>query len=481
MDMIERLEAMVRAGESAKAARAIRAVSGKSVARKDLARLAQIANRLGLASLSLRWLHPVVRSDSPAIARPSGAEKLEYAAALRLHGLFREAIALLNEIDPAQMPLVHLRKASCLISQWKYDEAIPSLKNFLSGSDPKDYSQVIAKVNLAASLLFENLDGEAADLLERLVAETKEAGHHLLHGNSLELTAQLRIRRGQFAQAQEALSAAAPFLAGHGRYALYLRKWAAIADSLKAGEVRPELLKVRAEAVSEREWETQRECDLYIGMLSRDHALINHVYIGTPFVSYRKRVRRLAPGFLPAENLFWTSEPGRLPAKVFDVVAGEGLDQGRLPHRALIYLASDFYRPVTLGGAFAELFPGENYSQEGHTDRVHQAIRKLRAWFAAEGHDIGISVSRGFYRLEFAPEVGLLVPRDKPALESEPVRWHKFARQWGRARFRKRDLMERLGCSNASAKRLLKWAVEAGEARVSGLNRGRSYTISKAS
>lgn len=479
---IEQLETLVRSGELARVARALRDTNTKNIARADLARYAQLANRVGQARFTLRVLHPIVRSDNPAITKPTDAEKLEYAAALRLNGIFREAITLLGEIDRVKTPIVHLRTASCLMSQWKYAEAIPWLRTFIELSDKNDYQHVIARVNLAAALVCEYQDEEAWHFLTDLVRDTRKAGQNLLCGNSLELMAQLLIRKSRYDKAEQVLDEASALFTGNTRYELYLRKWHAVARSQKAGKVHADLIICRAEAANQMEWETVRDCDLYIAAIGRDIALLNQVYVGTPFDSYRKRVQNLAGSdFTPPKYLVWKTHSDSTPKRIFDVIEGRasdsenGLDRGRLMHKTLIHLASDFYRPITLGSAFAELFPGENYAQEGRAERVHQSIRRLRVWFEEQNIPVDVLHSHGNYRLSFSQEIGILVPTEAPELTVEAVSWKKLKARLPSKSFSKRDIMAALDCSNASAKRLIKWAVDSGQVQVLGSGPQRKY------
>lgn len=473
---IEQLEHLVRSGDLGRVARILRETNSKSIPRADLGRYAQLANRVGQAQFTLRLLHPIVRSDSPAVVKPTDQEKLEYAAALRLKGVFREAVELLEEIDSSRMPIVHLRIASCLMSQWKYAEAIPFLRAHIASVDPKEYSHVIARVNLAASLVCEEQDEEALELLTVLVIDTKAAGHNLLCGNSLELMAQILIRKNQFERAEKTLHEAAGLFSGNARYELYLRKWHSVSRSLKSGRVDQSLHKCRAEASQQMEWETVRDCDLYIGTLNGDHSLLNHLYVGTPFAPYRKRILSLTRGdYHPAGKIYWTQSPGAIPLRFFDVLDGEGLDRGRLMHRTLLHLTSDFYRPATLYSAFAELFPDESCIQQGRLERVHQSICRLRDWFNERDLPIRIDHHKGHYRLGFAPDMGLLVHAEKIDLTNPNVKWLQLNAQLKRPRFNKRDVMSALDCSSATAKRLITWALECGKIKPIGNSTQRKY------
>jgi hypothetical protein len=248
--------------------------------------------------------------------------------------------------------------------------------------------------------------------------------------------------------------------------------------------VHPDLIKCRAEAEREMEWETARECDFYIGFLARDPSLLSQVYFGTPYTSYRKKVRNLAGNlFSPGEQFIWNQHPHESVTEVFDIVSGKVasparvMERGRLMHRLMIHLASDFYRPQSVGSLFSELFPGEHFAQQGSNDRVFQLVRRLRIWFKKAELAIEVVENRGQYRLLAAPGIGIYVPQSIPKLTSEDVSWNKLSRNLQSRSFSKTEVMNLLDCSNATAKRLLRWATTTGHAEAFGESTQRRYRL----
>ncbi len=478
-------EALIQAGDFSAVAKTLRTMNMKQIPRTQLARYAHIANRAHQGIVAHRILQPVVRPEGKILLPPSDAEKLEYAEALRLMGVISEAVKVLSEINFSSMPIVDLRTAFCLMTQWQYAEAMPYLQRYIQNADPKEYSYTIAKVNLAACFVAEREDDDGLKLLELLIADTKSAGHNLLHGNCLGLAAQIFIRQGRFDQADQTLDEALrSFSDQRMKFSLYLRKWRAISRSLRMKSVHPDLYECRNLALREKDWETQRDCDLYIGFLRGDEELIHHVYFGTPYDSYRKRIVDLVgENFNPPPTYIWDPLKDGHTGGILDVLDGRmdgsnvSLETGQLMHRLLLLLCSDFYRPLSIGTAFSELFSHEQYSQQGSSNRIPQIVKRLRDWFKQNDGLFSIQEDKGSYRLHVNAPVGIRVQLESPELSLQLVTWKKVSTQVQDETFSRREVIQALNCSQASANRLLRWALKSGQAQAIGAGRQRKYRM----
>jgi len=479
-----KLEELVRAGDFASVKKILHDTNSRKIHREHLGHYANIANRVDQPRFAHRILQNIVRANKPTKNPASENEKIEYAEALRLMGLNEEAKKILNEIDPSQYPIVHLRMAFCFIVKWKYAEAIPCLENYIHLTDPKNYMHLVARVNLAAALINQRRYEDALSLLLQLEKETKIGQHRLLNANCLELMSQVFIRQNLFEHADRTLEEATKLMGDSpSRFSLYLKKWKAISQGQQTNSVPRELLECRQIASQNMDWETVRDCDLYVAYLSKDQALLNQVYFGTPYGVYRKKIIDLLDGKMQVPATYiWSSKGSEPPAEVFDLVAGRNtvsevqLEIGHLTHRLLILLCSDFYRPLSICSAFSELFPEENFSQTGSANRVIQIVKRLRIWASKNGNPFTIEEQDGYYRLKMAANQGVLVPQEMPALSLQSVTWKMISsRLQLTTLFSKQDVVKNLECSKASAERILRWAVENGQVNVIGDGPQRKY------
>jgi hypothetical protein len=478
---LDQLEGLVRAGKFQQVAGIIEGLNAKKIPRGDAARLANLANRAEQSRFALRVLYPIVRSEQEAIVA-NDRERIEYADALRRTGLLNEALELLATVDASTTPSAHLTAAICLFNKWQYAEAMPHLRRLVAVTQPEDYLNVIARVNLAAACVHEEFDDEALELLEGICSQTRAAGQTLLLGNSLELMAQVFIRRKDWAGAGRVLhDAESIFAKDSGKYLSWVLKWRAVATSLKSGAVTAELLDCRERAIVHGHFEIHRDCDLFIGAIREDFQLLHKVYFGTSNLAFRKRIARFAPGLKAPESYLWLPSGGE-PEEIFDLLAGsvaEGpaLKRAGLLHQLMILLCSDFYRPTSIGAVFNTLFASERYGQQGSANRVSQLVRRLRRW--CESNELGLTIveQHGKYRLQASPATAVRVPAQMPDSSRQAVVWSQVKSQIPPRMFTRSELEEISHFSSTNTKRLLRWALDTGEVETVGSGSAIRYRL----
>lgn len=469
----EELELLIRAGNFASVTKALKELNTKKIPRAELAIYANLANRVNFTRFTLRILSPIVRGEEGLLNPAADVEKSEYADALRRNGLIEEAMQIFSEVDSRKHPIVLLRMAFCNFMQWKYTAAIPLLENYLRAVSHEDYARRIATINLAAALVTEGGNEVALGLLNPLRDETRNANNKLLHTNCLELMTQVYVRQGDWQKVAETLVDASRAATDDNTiYSRYIKKWRAIAHSLKVKQVHSELYGCREDALRNQEWETVRECDLFIGFISQDRRLLENVYYGTPFPSYRKRILELVGDFelAAAGEYLWSlgTEKSPYTGPILDLAkggldgGGPSLEAGQLSHRLLILLCRDFYRPVSQGSAFSNLYPGEHFMQQGSTNRVCQVVRGLRSWLKKVAPDVSLETVNGSYRLQGDGAFNIRVPSELLSLSARELEWNTVRLAIKKDIFSKRDVMQAQNCSDSAAKRLLRWAVEVG-------------------
>jgi hypothetical protein len=467
------LEALIRSGNLAEAKRQFATISKtiKSLERKEKLKYANFARRLGLVGWALKILNPIVRPANRFAEPASVEEQIEYAACLRTEGAPREALAILKTVDLQKFPAANFQIASCLISEWRYDDAIPFLKAYVSESQAPTYSVLVGKVNLLAAMIYESRHKEASELLGQLNGELDTAQHGLLHRNVLELAAQLAVAKGDGSMALVYLQEAST-LAKHAPesvYALHIAKWTAVAHSLLSHEGLEELIEVRARGITIRHWETVRDCDFYIARVRNDREMLIHLYFGTPFASFRRKIiETLGPTEQIPQSYVWAGGGG-IQTRVFDLRSaamtegGVGLEAGKVLHRFLVQMCSDFYRPTQLLSIFSSIFPGE-YFTLGAPNRIHQVIRRFRIWSEQNQVPLAIEKNRDGYNLRFTGRFAILMSKEALALDERELTLTKLHASFVDGSFSARQAMEVLGVSQPTVHRLMTWAIENGKA-----------------
>jgi tetratricopeptide (TPR) repeat protein len=466
--LLKQIDRMIRKGASAQAAQALKEIRLNRLSRQDRLSVAQLARRSGLSGLAVTILNPVVRVDGRSTSGTE-PERLEYAVALALVGAEAEALAILEKIDATRAPEALLYRCFALFPQWRYLEAIEPLRRFLPVA-PTEYQRLVGQVNLAAALIFANRYAEASDVLGPARENAENSESWLLLSNLLELSAQVDLNARRFAEAAEELEMAARLMKGVASAdALYIEKWQLILALKKNG---PEsdtvrmLLEFRQRAERAESWETVRDCDFYLSQGLRDRALYIRLYHGTPYAEYRRKMaEEFKPDFEVPESSEWELGGGGA-SRTLDLRTGRedpgtaSLKPGQLPHRLVECLASDSYRPFRTAELFARLFPDQYFHPESSVARVHQSVKRLRAWFDAQGVPLTIEEKGGHYRLVAQEPYSIRTYLASGPRASEEVQLGSLRKEFEDREFSAREAAAALGISKRSATRALKWGVE---------------------
>lgn len=488
---IEQISHWIQIGQAERARIRLQEVlSCHDVPRGHVAAVANGCRRSGLLDFSLRLLTPIIRPKVRQLVAPSPEETAEYALALLPLGARREAVRLLEDLPQSENPDTIVYRAFCQISLWNYGQAKDLLVAYLAKADPTAYLSVVAKVNLLACDVslqeFEGFENRILVLAEQLAGQ----GYNLLWFNVQELFAQFLVKTGRY---QEAITNLEELVSRKvsvtPNFALFARKWQAVArlylarpEDRKLGE----LINVRDEAEKLEHWETVRDCDFYRSLLEPDQELLLRVYFGTASPHYRKLIQKMVgQGMIPQS---WDWRVGNSP-RCFDLILGREvhdenirLREGQAVYRTLVCLLADRYRPITVAGVFAEVYPDEYYNHETSPTRVHQAIRKLRDWLQESKIPVGIHLSKDGYRLNIEGEYafrlssGLVTGGDR----SEDIFVHQLRRAFENRPFSNSDCQKLTGLSAPHVGRQIKQAMDLGFVERIGQGRSTLYVLKSA-
>ena len=314
----------------------------------------------------------------PGREKPQPSEMAEYGALLWRVGAVSEALSVLENVDSKEAPDALLYQAFCYFSQWEYAEALPILEMYLRAPISR-YSAMVGCVNICAGLVGTRRYAAARDLLNSNLELTKHGEYWRLHSNCLELSAQVHIHQGEFAKARLDLERASQLLNDQRMTdQLYIKKWQAILTAYESKDVN-DLISFSEEAKRREDWESVREADLFLLKFRFDEEIFDRLIFGTPFVPYRERAM-LELSKKPARASYILGEAN---APTLDIATGEiqgcsvELKPGTIVHRVLEALLRDLYRPVSMGGFFSSLFPGEHFDPYSSPNRLHQQVVSL--------------------------------------------------------------------------------------------------------
>lgn len=379
---------------------------------KDLAKLSSnvrtkmfnLLRRSGWISEALDLNQPFIRGEISEILAPTADEKIEYAAALVNMGLEIEALSLLNNIRKSIYPMAAFIQATAYIRSWNYNEAQIHLEHFLSIMPESNYYYRVAELNLAACYLANQNFDLAEKYLLHLAEKFKTEKLFLLYSNALEELSQVYIHKNQFEKAEHIIHLAeANEQDKKSVYSLLVQKWKFVLKLLKSNENKKnnifdlgsnENIYIYNDIIKQsfrlRQFEIIRDLQLQIAKIFSNHNLLLRLYCGTPYLSYKEKIKSLldldnlthTPEFYfkagPIyNNYFQVSDNYKLNKDSVTPVICESQDKYKI-HRALNIIMSDFYSPWDPPRLFQKLFPDRWYDRKSAINVLYQTVFHLR-------------------------------------------------------------------------------------------------------
>ncbi|MGE4131044.1 MAG: hypothetical protein AB7F86_05365 [Bdellovibrionales bacterium] len=363
-----------------------------TVPRPLLAEFARLFRRSNLWEQSLNVLKPIVYPKVKGGDSATPSERVEYVMALRRAGAFQEGFRILKHASLKENVRADLARAQLHMVQWDYEWALPLLTSVITRLDPTDYETQVARVNRLACMSFvgdAHFGNEYADL-QRLL---RESSSFLLLANVEEIAAHRLISDGDFDDAFARLKSAARLIQDDGGpYIGLIEKWMNIGKAVKKKSVK-DLLDYRAFALKRADWETLRHLDFFVTRLQPDSIWADRVYYGTPYASFRAKLE----GLRSFSDTGWIchSETSSLE---FDPWF-PGRDEGEYLHRLLVLLLNDWYRPLSMGGLFDGLYPGEHFDLGHSALRIRQHLLRLKKWLGKYQVPLRLFQAQGQYGL----------------------------------------------------------------------------------
>lgn len=441
--------------------------------------LARIANRNHSYVLALRILHPLIREDREKMAE-AGSEALNiYATSLMWIGALEESQECLHRIKGSTDAL--LTEAFVYFAQWDYIKSIPPLLKYINSSQTSPYQKLVGRINLlAAYIAFGDLK-LAKDVFEPLIQELQSnPNYKLLHGNCLELRAQIAILDTDYKSALNFLGDSEKSLSDQpGRYLLYVNKWKAVCNlalSPQDSIAKESLLKVKDEALLLKNWETIRDCDFHLARLSENHDLLQRILLGTPYQGYHDRVQSLfGVSMSQSRRLeFCPSEPSTSPIRT-------GLDLNKISENAFLnstswplirLMTKDIYRPPRMGVVFNGIYGREYFDPFTSPQRVRNSIFRFNEWAEQNSCEFKIKIHDGDFKLVGAPGLSILTTQRERPLDSWQAALMFFKQQNESRSFSSSDLAKILGITQRSAVSILQKGL--GSNKIQKIGKGRN-------
>jgi tetratricopeptide (TPR) repeat protein len=475
--LIDEVDALLRRGSASEARAQVQKVAPLARTRAQIVELSTLSRRAGIPKLGLRLLANRVKPNGQLNPLATPPEIAEYAACLHRLGASGEAEMLLGPLSDRDVPPLFFHRALTAMARWDYVAAAEFLERYLERRDLTGYERAVAWVNRLAALVYLESFEEAERVFPEVLAATPEASCRLLRANLFEIAAQGKIAAGNLEAAAELLNSAEGLLDDKASvYAFFVRKWRAVVEARMSGNPRV-LGEVAGEARALAHFESVRDITFHQAVVAGKPAKLLPLIFGTPHPALRDRYvrawRELGGEELPREHIRVLGTGGPLS----EPGIGNRLKAGQVPHRLLIALNRDYYRPLRLAELHAELFPEAAFHLQASATRVHQACRRLRRILP----ELRISSGPHGFQLQAPPGHRLRLRKalEEDRLTSSQLLVRRWVREMATDTFRATDFATRYDLEPRTAQRYLRLACEMKLLQASGGRRHRFFQTTR--
>ncbi len=447
-----KIDDFIKSAQISNATEEFSKINARTLTRAELTPYANLARRLGKSNEAIRVLRQFVRPKAKVPMEATSEEKLEYAMALIKLGALNEGIKLVETVDGKQFPDRYLFASFAHISEWQYQEASVLIEKYIEHPEVTEYSVLVAKVNLLSCYIFTGNYDKAETLIQNLLSHTDNDVVTKARRTIFLSAAQLHILRKDFNNAQKNIDAAFALMSTQNSIdSVVLQKWNWILNVNKFGPLKKyldELKTIRANARNFSSPEALRDIDYQQGLYFSDTKILNHVYFGTPFLSFKEKIKKSYQRihntpFEPSEEYVWdlSQDIGEKNEVNFlnvqdgaNSFSSHQLRPGSSCQRFLQILARDFYRPLSTYQVHNLLFEESFYNPNSTPKKIHQASYRLNQWLEEANIPATVFMKKSFFYIEQTQKFSLIIdnkPRSDPrVIEFCESLFVEFAENW---------------------------------------------------
>jgi tetratricopeptide (TPR) repeat protein len=466
---IDLLETSLRQGDVDTVARHLNKLNISRLSKTQRVRAARFARRAGMLTYGFRCLGFVAQGiDDPNRFSPD--EVAEYATLLIHNGGVEEALRILGKLSSLDHPSLLTALAWCHFTKWDYNLAVEPLAKALN-LQGDSYWRLALKINLAEAYFGSGRFTQCLKLLSSSVREAESQQSQRLWANALHLRARCYFELNELEKSNRDLNLAwSKFSRLDSPDGILIKRQMVINQAFMRKSVEP-LNAFRSFVSQLGAWESLRECDYQKLRIRPTRSLFEHLYYGTPYLAYRRRVREAVSYELRGNDYIW----GERNVPTLDLANSQLTRQNQI---VLDTFLRDFYRPLNVGRIFSALFPNEHFSYFHSSTRVHQILKRFRKDLRSNNIPLKVNCSGGLYTIIRTQPYSIRIPRNLRESECrvEGIDWLAQIFPKGR-KFSVQEACPHLKLSKATLCRLMAQGLSENKIRKHGRGRTTKYSV----
>lgn len=372
---ISHIDHCIRKGLFHKATRSINKLLSEdpNVAFSSKVKIAGFYRRLGRPLAGFKLLKKDIDSETH---QDSAEGLLEYGYCLIEAGDISQGRKALQSITKEKSDVFLLSQkilGYSFFPTWDFEKSLTFLAPLARDTDFDDYPNIVFYLNYCLALIQTRSFLDAERLVKKIRRATK-SNHPHLYFNSLELNLQLLYLSDQLKEAEK-LSASIEIPQSMGGLSLlFMNKWKFLSQKHKS---KKEFNKICQQAIQLRSWEGLRDLSFEFAKSENNRSLLNKVYWGTPYLSYRKKFNRLD---IDRKRHITTKKSSIIDLSRFALNSTSILNEEKVC-RLLAALGNDFFSPKSLCEMHNYICPDEIFDPFSSPAKIRQLLKRTRRHF----------------------------------------------------------------------------------------------------
>jgi len=379
-DLFLKLEELARDNQWTQIEEELKNVKASALHPGDRLTLASMARRAYKIPMALRILRPLVFDLNRMINQSADKKALsEYATCLTMVGARRTAKRFL-EMIPVESSENLFAWVTLHFAESSYDLAIPFLEKYILSVDDI-YKKKVGELNLCACWVATE-DYKSA---EKKLIELKEyflnQHHKTLLANTEELMGQIYIYQKKWDEALTCLDSAEQLnTGGNELYSLFIEKWKLVVAIAQNKVNLSEVIQFMEKALRLKNAQSCRDVLFQWATHNNDKQLLEKLYFGTPFRSYRQLILKEMPELSQTQKMAWNGEWFHHAFQNQFLVQKQptsNLSLSKNEMKLIEALSEDFLQPKSIGSLFEAIFPNEYLHPEYSFGKTYKILQRL--------------------------------------------------------------------------------------------------------
>ncbi len=488
-EKLGQIQSLIESGDVVTANVLISKISYRNLQREQKLLLANFCRRSGQPEKALIILRPTVRPAEKKRVDATDSELLEYAVSLTYLGAVKEAAALYSQVKNKSLAEYSLYPAFNHIKVWDYQLALPLLRDYVQKTEDL-YKRSIGQINLIQGLLFCDKGEEAEAIFKGNNIESflKKEGKSKLLSNYYELKAQYCFQVEDWKQANTWVEAASRLMKQNSSVEkLFVQKWKFLIDLYESENKRGKehfmepWLKLRAESVCAGHHETLRDLDFHFGLKFQNIDLLNYVFRGTPYESYKTKIQEKVSKSLKMQLTSLDPYVRPLFRDKLDPTFYKLKDQSPIVDPQAMFTSSgtkvatnlvtlfaclneDFYKGASTYKIFETVYEGEFFNPTSSPLKIRQLMHRLREFLEQNQRHFKVGNNENIYELvPIAASCGIQCASTEGSTARQVDFIEQIATHFGTEAFKAGTLSEKANIPLRTVTSKLKDAVESGQ------------------